>query len=332
MTTVHTVLVDSRDRVDILGATSSKYTIRLPNILKRVVSARLISAELPASFYVFRQQYGNTSLNVEVNGVPRTLVIPDGNYTAITMATALRTALAGAYAPWSFDVTLSVTTRKLTFKSLDGYAIVLDTTDATDAPREWGLGYYLGLEKHTTITGTPQLTAPRMANTNPLTYIVLDIAELNANRTIEGGNAPCFAKVPFAANSFQYAFLDASSTSTHPTVYKPPLASLDRLSIAWRFHDGRIIDFFDVEHSFTIEIVTKEPTPHPPPQAPSDATRAAVAAAAAATRVARALEKPPSPPPRPPSPRPQNKTLQLIACGGVLALLFVWMVTRTKRQ
>ncbi|NBS71544.1 hypothetical protein EBT31_21930, partial [bacterium] len=80
-TTTHTVLVDSRDRLDTPGATSSHYVIRLPSILKRVVSARLVSAEIPASFYIFRNTYGNTSLDVTVNGVAKTVTIPDGNYT-----------------------------------------------------------------------------------------------------------------------------------------------------------------------------------------------------------------------------------------------------------
>jgi len=37
-------------------------------------------------------------------------------------------------------------------------------------------------------------------------------------------------------------------------VYSPPISKLSQLFIKFRLHDGRIIDFNGVEHSFTLEI------------------------------------------------------------------------------
>lgn len=335
--TVHTLHVDSRDRDAVPGASPASYVVRLPERLKKVVSARLLSAEIPSSFYVFRAEYGNTSLHVSVNGVDQVLTIPDGNYTASSMATTLRAALNEAYAPWTFQVALSKTTLKLSFQSLDGLTMSVDTRDASASSREWGLGYYLGFDKDAVLTGQT-ITAPRVASTNPYTYLVLDCEELNG--AMEGGidgaaMAPhgCFAKIPFSANSFEYVFLDASSQSSHPITYRPPIATLDRLRVRWRFHDGRLVNFQDLEHSFTLELVTKDPAPNLTEKRDpvvSHAAEAATKAASAADRVAQALSKKPlQPPPAPlPPPKPPNKRLRLVLCGAVLALLVAWLVTR----
>lgn len=335
--TVHTLHIDSRDRDPQAASSPSKYTVRLPQKFKKVISARLVSAEIPSSFYVFRASYGNTSLNTIVNGVAKTITIPDGNYSGSTMAVALRNALNEAYQPWTFNVTLSKTTLKLTIINLDGYDVGVDTTTDAAGSREWGLGFFLGFEKNAILTG-PVVTAPRVCATNPYTYLVLDIEELNG--AFEGGldgsamaTRGCFAKIPFSANSFEYVFLDASSASATPLSYKPPITSLDRLRVKWRFHDGRAVDFEHLEHSFTLELTTKDPEPlKQTDPVVSHVAEAASQAAQAAYRVATVVSRPlpTAPPPGLKQSNPQNTSYVKMGACVVLSALVVWYVTRKK--
>lgn len=344
---VHTVHIDSRDRDLISSSTPAEYLVRLPRTFRKVVSARLLSAEIPSSFYVFRSEYGNTSVNVSVNGSPlHSITIPDGNYTGSTLSAALRSALNTAFAPLTFTVTLSKSTLKMTFVNLDGYDMTINTTTETTETREWGLGYYLGFPKDEVFTGSV-ITAPRVASTNPYTYLVLDIEELNGAH--EGGIdgtqlAPhgCFAKIPFAANSFEYVFMDASASSVHPTTYRPPITSLDRLRIRWRFHDGRLVNFEELEHSFTLEIIEKDREEVTVQAAAVQAVQAAAVQAAtdaaeAVTRVAQALETPPNAPqnsqknpPNAEEVQRRTKKLHLILCGVAMTVLVLWLITRRR--
>jgi hypothetical protein len=305
-TTVHTLHIDSRDRDPGGGGGSSPaaYRVRLPTKFKNVVSARLLTAEIPSSFYIFRAEYGNTSLKFVVYPpsapeITHTITIPDGNYTVSQLGAALRTALNTAFAPLVFEVGLSKTTLKLSFANEDGYDMGVDTTGSLTHTKEWGLGYYAGFRKDEVIAG-PIVTAPRVASTNPYTYVILDIEELNG--AYEGGMdgsamAPhgCFAKIPFGNNSFEYVFMDASQSPPESIKYKPMLPSLESLRVRFRFHDGRLVNFEDVEHSFSLELECK-----PPAQRPTDhtdavsyqaaqAVDAATAASSAASAAAQAV-------------------------------------------
>lgn len=303
MTTVHTVHIDSRDRDR--GNSPSAYRVRLPTTFRNVVSARVLSAEIPSSFYIFRAEYGNTSLKFVVYPpsapeITHTITIPDGNYTVSQMGAALRTGLNEAFAPLKFEVGLSKTTLKLSFANEDGYDMGVDTTGSFDThTQEWGLGYYAGFRKDEILAG-PIVTAPRVASTNPYTYLILDIEELNG--AFEGGMdgsamAPhgCFAKIPFGTNSFEYVFMDASQSPPESIRYTPPLPSLQSLRVRFRFHDGRLVNFEDIEHSFSVEIECKLPSQRTTENGSAvsyqaaQAVDAATAASTAASAAARAV-------------------------------------------
>ena len=358
-TKVHTILVDSRDREAPTATSPSAYRVTLPLKLRRVVSARLVSAEVPSSFYVFRAEYGNTSLRVLVNSVAHDITIPDGNYTASQMALALRTALNEAFAPLAFNAAVSKTTLKLSIQNLDGFDVSVDTTAAataaaggTTAPvTEWGLGYYLGFRKDEVVTGAV-VTGSRVMSTNPYTYLVLDIEELNGSH--EGGNGGatpmashgCFAKIPFSANSFEYVFMDARAVSDKPATFSPPIATLDRLRVRFRFHDGRLVNFDDLEHSFTLELVTKEPAAavyaatdqaavlaSQTADATAHMSRMATQVASAASSISRAVSSAPSSLARPPAAHSHHPSYMLPKAwlffgAALLAVVYLFMVRR----
>lgn len=250
-----TLLIDSRDRDYAVDLTPSDYRIKLPHVFRDVVEARLVSAELPSSFYVFSSARGNTTMTVTVLWVSEEVTIPDGNYTLASMETALKTALDAAFG-LNFTVTISETTWKLSLALGGGQTIAVDTVaDANKPPAQWGLAYYLGFRRGEVASGTGILTSPRAVNVNPETYVLLDVPGLDyVDETAiygQGGPARTFAKVPLNVNSYQYMYYDKDITRN---AISPAITSLDRLRIRWRFHDGTPVDFNDVEHSLTLEL------------------------------------------------------------------------------
>jgi hypothetical protein len=281
----HTLLIDSRDRD---AGKPGSYRILLPKMYENVIGARLLTAEIPSTFYIFTASSGNTALYVTLDGqsVPANIILPDGNYGSTEMQNVLVEALnANTALTWS--VTTNPTTQKITLSNTE---LVDFSVDAS------GLGKYLGFSG-VQLSEEGSITSSSIVSLNPHTYILLDIDELNGidEGIIGGGGAGrgAFCKIPFNANSFEYAMLDAHRGTPRVDVN---IARLDRLRIRLRFHeDGEIIDFNGVEHSFTLEITTRDrgdPVQNTAPiiaNAASTAAAAAAAAAIAATRSAQSM-------------------------------------------
>ena len=249
-----TLLVDSRDRDYAKYPSPSEYVVYLPVPLMNVSNAVLISAELPSTYYVFSSAMGNTTLRVSVSGTYANITIPDGNYTFATMASALTAALTAAFPTVTFTVQFDPATARLSITAL-GIPLAVDCTAATK-PTGWGLGYYLGFQRGVVTSGTGTVTGTNIGNMNPEMYMLVDIKELNAVQQAamygEGGSmGRVFAKVPICHSTFQHSFYDKTLTCNE---VRPPIAKVDRLTIAIRFHDGTPVDFHGAAHSLTIEL------------------------------------------------------------------------------
>lgn len=251
------LLVDSRDRDYAKYPSPSSYAVLLPQKFLNVRAAMLVSVEMPATFYVFTAARANTSLRVGVDGVYKTVIIPDGNYTMTSMALALKTALETAFSGPTFTVTFSDTTLHCTLLVSTGGVVAVDTTTTNAAQTGWGLGYYLGFLKNTVATSSGSVTGPRVANMNPEQYVILDIDELNEVREMglygSGESRKAFAKVQIPVNSFEVVVYE-TKTLLNRNEKLPPIQKLDMLHVNFRFHDGTPVDFGFQEHSFEIQL------------------------------------------------------------------------------
>lgn len=247
-TTIH---VDSRDRNFDAHPSSSEFVVDLPECIRNVSSAVLVTAELPLMYYVFSMGRGNTSLTVAVDDVSHTVTIPDGNYSATTMAAALKSALDTAFSK-AFTVTIDPVSQKCTI-AVTG-VVAVDGRGATKAT-EWGLGWYLGFRGGVLTSGTNSVTGTRVANLNPENYVLLDIQELNnisqgAMYDAGGSGRKIFAKIPLTGNNYSYNFYDKAVSYVEQ---RPQLTKVDRLHVALRFHDGSLVDLNGSEWSFSVE-------------------------------------------------------------------------------
>ena len=259
------ILLDSRDRDVAKYPTPSEYVIKLPATYNNVTSARLVSAEIPSSFYVFAYASGNTTLKVTLSpNRVEDIVIPNGNYGFSTIETALETALNIAFLAdgVTFTVTIDRVTLKTTLSCSDvSKTVGIVTTTTNAATTGWGLAYYLGFNvKNTTFSGTGSVTSPGVASLNPESYLLISIDPLD--RVDEsgfaggGGGERVFAKVPVAVNSFDLCFYDKQITCN---AILPPIAKLDQIRVRMRFHGSqKLIDFNGVDHSLTLEVTCSQ--------------------------------------------------------------------------
>jgi hypothetical protein len=131
----------------------------------------------------------------------------------------------------------------------------------------YSLPYFLGFEQSETPLASVSdgtnttLVGAFSVNPAPATYVLMEIANLNKidetaiDNKKSGRVDGSFAKIPITVNTGDFVFL--SDTGTNPlnqSVYTPPISKLSQLQIKFRHHDGRIINFNGVEHSFTLQL------------------------------------------------------------------------------
>jgi phage baseplate assembly protein gpV len=267
----HTLMVDSRDRDYAKYPSPSAYRVDLPKTYRQVRSVTLQTCEIPCTFFVFSQALGNVTMDVSLlDGggavtVTRTVTLPDGNYSTGTITTAMSSALDTAFAGDGVTFVVQIDTATLKFSIESTTAIRIDTTSAAilaRPPTGWGLAYHLGFDKNAVMSGT-SVVCPRVVSLNPYTYIVMEVDGLNRldEMSIDdpGNGRTAFAKIPISSNSWEMLMLDGSDIVSSSLAFSPPLASVDRLYIRFRFHDGKPIDFHGAEHSLTLRFVCGTP-------------------------------------------------------------------------
>ena len=221
----------------------------------------------------------------------QTITIPDGNYSITTLPSFLKQNINTAFGTLS-TMPLNVYWSPVTgiasiYSSITGDSFSLNfaasqspncgTGQNTSLTTGWGLGYYLGFyqsnysSSNTPIytsasqvaqQSVPNITGNFVMNPSPDTYILMDIQGLNKmdetglDGRLAGRIDGAFAKVPLTNNTGEYLFFQDTSgpSPLNQRVYSPPISKLDRITVRWRRHDGRTIDFNGCEHSFTLEL------------------------------------------------------------------------------
>lgn len=258
--TRHQLLVDSRDRDPEAYPAPNRYRVTLPKRYRDVVSARLLSITVPYSFHVFTAAQRNTHVHVTVGSVgPKRVLVPDGNYHPAGLAHTLKVVLGDAFPDHTFQTGVDPQTMRLAIECEQGEALAVRVPPRADRSLAWLLGFRGGEDG-----SGGRIEASAVINTNPWAYVVLDIDELPIiDEGGLGGTAigkGCFAHVPLPTTPFTSIF--RQDTATPPVPQCPPIPRLDRLTVTFRTHDGLPVDFQGMDHSFVLELVTKEPRPY----------------------------------------------------------------------
>ena len=258
--TKHVVIVDSQDRNITSYPNQTSYRLELPTVYKQVKKVRLLSMEISASFYIFRSEYNNTTLHIGIyddesydSGVIQ-ITLPDGNYNVNTIGTVLSRLLNDnsdlTYGGVTFTVTVDQNTSLLNIITTPARTVYIDTTYvstyAVPQIRNWGLEYYLGFAYNAVSTGSP-LIATQLIKLNPYNYMILDIKELNRIDEATKGLNTAFSKIPIITNSFELITLYENCCTFNQAELNPYIAKLGTLTISWRFHDNRPINFNNVD-------------------------------------------------------------------------------------
>lgn len=255
------IILDSRDRDFTKYPEPNHYRAVLPDIYRKIFRMRLVSYELPNSFYTFDASLSNVSFDISYGSSISTITIPNGNYTPTTLASTLNTLLDALTGP-SFTVSVDGATNKMTISSNQDFEINFDVASTTDMNTEWGLGYYMGFKKQSyNASGSPfSITSDYPVNTDPWKYILMeidtmnDLDELPLEGRKSGSRKAAFAKIVMDNDKWKYVFGNEQTTLHNEFIFDPPREKLGSLMINFRLHDGRLLNFNHMDHSLTIEL------------------------------------------------------------------------------
>jgi hypothetical protein len=96
--------IDTRFRDNYYTTTASNFHVDLPLRLTEVVSLQLSAFEIPNTFYVISQVFGNNFFVLETPGVePLVVTIPDGNYDYLGLQNYINNFLGGTGVPSAYN-------------------------------------------------------------------------------------------------------------------------------------------------------------------------------------------------------------------------------------
>ena len=275
------VNIDTRFRENYYTTLASNFHVNLPLKLSKVVSLQLSAIELPNTFYVISQIYGNNFFVLEiVDEEPLIVTIPDGNYDYLGIQNYINNFLStqsGNYPNIQFLADVN-TPSGSGFQSGSAKMVVGSTagtinfsinfvTDRygnkdTQTPLPLKFGWLIGFrdgyyENNTTYVseGLINLLGPR--------YIYLVVDDFN-NSVLDGFygaftssiiNKNIIARISLQGNVFNFLSKDNFSLITTPRQYFGPV-DIQKLQIQLLDEYGRILNLNNMDYSFCLTFQT----------------------------------------------------------------------------
>ena len=276
------VNIDTRFRNNYYTTNASNFNVDLPLKISQVVSLQLSALEMPNTFYVISQVYGNNFFVLEISGLaPLTVTIPDGNYDYLSLQdyinNYLQTVGTGDYQNIRFLSDMN--TPLGTGPSGGSGKTILGSTSGTIAfslnfltdrygnedrqtPLPLKLGWLMGFREgyyENALTyvseGIINLVGPRYI------YLVVDDFNNNVNDGFYAAfsssilNKNILARISLEGTVFNMMSKDNFNLITSPRQYFGPV-DIQKLQIQLLDEYGRILNLNNMDYSFCLTFQT----------------------------------------------------------------------------
>ena len=247
---------------------NGEFRITLPNNMRNVMRIRMASSEIPLVQYEFSLERGNTTFAVKVGAATtftKCRAIPDGNYTAQKLVTAIETSLKNVHSGFSCSFN-SVTGHVSIENSAVTFEIYVGSYVEEIARRvcDWGIGYNIGFEKGInkaeadTATGAYYIEGDRLLILQTSQYYLLQLEcpdpVVNVTHPVTNkGFITAFAKVILKDNAYTFNFDDNSNLMRKEFTYLAP-HSIPFFNCRLIDHWGQVVDMQNMDWSITIEV------------------------------------------------------------------------------
>lgn len=238
------IVIDSKDR-SAMFTNPNNYEIVLDDDINDVVSAQLVSADIPFSSYMINRFFN--SIQFTVNNVSHSVTLDTGDYGATELAAHIEEVMNTAVNTSNFTVTYNARKDNYTIKSKSSFT--LDFSEHTS------LGMLLGFASKSYVSSVDNASAPYSniitsvfrKNFNYNKYIYLSIDQFDLNK----GNSKPINK-SFAALTEQYQSLSMSDKPHIIKYFSPTIPRLAKLKFSFYDRFGNPYDFQNHDHRLEI--------------------------------------------------------------------------------
>ena len=182
---IDTRFTDEYNYNDVSFNETKRYTITLPERINSVMSIKVLSAEIPVSFYNISKSLGNNSFKISntSSSISKMVVLADGIYTSTTLSTEINyeMGLLGLS-----GISYQTTNKKSVFSDTSSNNVsVFFNTDLSGNYDKFNfrskLGWLLGFRNEsynlTSVSGV--ITSESFINLNTIRYLFLVVDEFN---------------------------------------------------------------------------------------------------------------------------------------------------------
>lgn len=262
----------SGDRDKALWPTASEYELIMPAEYRSVRRVSLLTAEFQSTEYVIGP--GNNNMIVATAGPANNTVVtlPDGNYTPPDFAIALSAALNALPAPFpNVAVAYSSTSRKLSVTAGAGGLLFMLNDSITPGATAytpanantyiWDNMGFTDKSANVSIAALASLQLPDFVDLKEDRFLIMEIEQpviMTGHMQTTGQHYNAFAKVIFDGDSSANFPADCSVYDfvSSPVEFRN-IGKISRLKFRFRRPNGRVYNFHNIEHSFTLEFITK---------------------------------------------------------------------------
>lgn len=235
------IVIDSKDRNQLQYENPNNYTIVFDDDINDVVSAQLISADVPFTTYIINDYF--KTLYVTMSGTTTPITLTTGDYTATTLASHIQDKL-NAYSESNFSVAYDSVKDNFIFGSKVEFSLVFDGITNP-------LNSLLGFKKTTYQSSLLSdmhpyhnvIQSPYRKNFDYNKYIYLVIDQFDLNK----GNAKPINK-SYAALTEQYTQLSINDKPKIVKYFSPTIPRLSKLNISFYDRYGNKYDFQNQDH------------------------------------------------------------------------------------
>ena len=244
----------------------------IPTEIKNVLSIRLASIEIPNAWYLFSHLKKNNTFNIIIEYCETKvfqIVIPDGNYDSDSLQNYLNTTYFYEaekdnllkYIKFSIDPYSFKTTFELTLNHPMNFSYSLKFVDDINQnimnTMGWTLGFRLG--SYLDISGI--ITSEGLFDAGGDRYIYMAITDYQYNNNISNIvgfdksmlNEDIIAKIPIVNGKLSLLIDENNNPLAKSRKYNGPV-NLSKLHIKVLDKFGKVIDFNNMDYSFTLEL------------------------------------------------------------------------------
>jgi hypothetical protein len=256
------VSIDSRDRQQHDTTTPSKYRVTFPSI-NGVRMVQMLTSEIPNTEYVVNQW--NDKIDFEdvtgAPGVTQTATLTHGSYSGPELANEINLQLnttVGSLFGADFTATYLQTMAKFQIDRLAAKTFRMFWQSGPNGPTQNNISAaeILGFSDAADTAIVSSIVSDGHARICGEDYIFLCIRGLSSIKPSSSGSggSDIFAKIVLNVLPKSVAY---NSFVSNPVIFAPAKSSLSELEVEFRRHDGRLVDFNGIEHSFTLEVFSQ---------------------------------------------------------------------------